>query len=93
MIFHISRIANTSREHDLGYDFLLTLVFAHFGISLQKKVGVQMIDEIGSSTLMGYGFKLVRGGQAVLEHGPRTLFPYVPGTSSSKPFVDALLLD
>ena len=61
MIHHISRIANTSRENDLGYGFLLTLVFAHFGSSLQKKVGVQMIDEIGSSTLMGCGFKLVRG--------------------------------
>ena len=42
---------------------------------------------------MGYGFKLVRGDQAVSEQGPRTLFPHVPGTSSSKPFVDALLLD
>jgi len=40
MIRHISRIANTSREHDLGYGFLLTLAFEHFGISLQKKVGV-----------------------------------------------------
>ena len=61
MIRHISRIANTSREHDLGYGFLLTLVFEHFGISLQKKVGVQMIDEIGNNTLMGCGFKLVKG--------------------------------
>ena len=56
MIRHISRIANTSREHDLGYGFLLTLVFEHFGISLQKKVGVQMVDEIGNNTLMGCGF-------------------------------------
>jgi len=61
MIHHISRIANISREHDLGYGFLLTLVFEHFGISLQKKMGVQIIDEIGSSILMGCGFKLVRG--------------------------------
>jgi len=61
MIRHISSIANISREHDLGYGFLLTLVFEHFGIFLQKKVGVQIIDEIGSSTLMGCGFKLVRG--------------------------------
>ena len=56
MICHISRIANTSREHDLGYGFLLTLVFEHFRISLQKKVGVQMVDEIRNSTLMGCGF-------------------------------------
>ena len=55
MICHIFRIANTSREHDLGYGFLLTLVFAHFGSSLQKKVGVQMINDIGSSTLKGCG--------------------------------------
>jgi len=60
MIHHISRITNTSREHNLGYGFLLTLMFEHFGISLQKQVGVQIIDEIGSSTLMGCGFKLVR---------------------------------
>ena len=92
MIRHISRIANTSREHDLGYGFLLTLVFAHFGSSLQKKVGVQMIDEIGSSTLMGYGFKLVRGDQEISKQGPRTPFPPIPGSSSSKPSVDALLL-
>jgi len=93
MIRHISRIANTSREHDLGYDFLLTLVFEHFGISLQKKMGVQTIDEIWSSTLMGCGFKLVRGDQAVSKQGPRTPFPPVPGSSSSESSVDALLLD
>ena len=52
-----------------------------------------MIDEIGSSTLMGYGFKLVRGDQAVSKQGPRTSFPHVPSSSSSKPSVDALLLD
>jgi len=56
-------------------------------------VGVQMIDEIGSSTLMGCGFKLVRGDQAISEQGPRTPFPLVSGSSSSEPFVDALLLD
>ena len=53
MIRYIARIANTTREHDLGYGFLLTLVFEHFGVSLQKDIGVQMIDEIGSSTLTG----------------------------------------
>jgi len=73
IIRHISRITNISREHDLGYGFLLTLVFEHFGISLQKKV--QIIDEIGSSTLMGCGFKLVRGDSAASKQGPRTPFP------------------
>ena len=67
MIRHISRIANTSREHDLGYGFLLTLVFEHFGISLQKKVRVQMVDEIGNNTLMGCGFKLVKGAHVASE--------------------------
>ena len=37
MIRHIARIANTVREHDLGYGFLLTLVFEHFGVDLKKK--------------------------------------------------------
>jgi len=60
MIRHIARIANTTREHNLGYGFLLTRVFEHFGVDL-KKMGVQIIDEIGSSTLMGCGFTLVEG--------------------------------
>ena len=32
MIKHIARIANTTRAHDLGYEFLLTRVFKHFGV-------------------------------------------------------------
>ena len=56
MIQHIACITNTTREHDLGYGFLLTLVFEHFGAELQKKVGMQVIDEVGSSTLLGCGF-------------------------------------
>ena len=56
MIRHIARIANISREHDLGYGFLLTCVFEHFGVKLQKEVGAQFIDEIGSNTLMGCGY-------------------------------------
>ena len=34
MIRHIARIANTTREHDLGYGFLQTRVFEHFGVEL-----------------------------------------------------------
>jgi len=60
MIRHVARIANTTREHDLGYGFLLTRVFEYFGGELQKKVGAQVIDEIGSSTLIGCGFNLVQ---------------------------------
>ena len=62
MISHTSRIANTAKEHDLVYGFLLTSVFEHFGVSLQKKVGLQVCDEIGSSTLLGCGFKVTKGG-------------------------------
>jgi len=40
MINHIVRIANTSRDHDLRYGFLLTFAFERFGIPLQKKVGL-----------------------------------------------------
>ena len=70
MIRHIARIVNTAREHDLGYCFLLTRVFESFGVRLQKKVGVQAIDDIGSSTLMGCGYTLVEGPST--EQGVRT---------------------
>ena len=59
MIKHIARIANTTRAHDLGYGFLLTRVFEYFGVELQKRVEAQVIDEVGSSTLMGCGFDQV----------------------------------
>jgi len=39
MISHITRIANTSKDHDMGYGFLLTLVFEQLGVPLQKRVG------------------------------------------------------
>jgi len=53
MIKHIARIANTTRAHDLGYGFLLTRVFEYFGVELQRKVDAQVIDEVGSSIIMG----------------------------------------
>jgi len=37
MINHIARIATTPRAHDLGYGFLLTRVFEHFGVELKKE--------------------------------------------------------
>jgi len=77
MIRHIARIANTTREHDLRYGFLLTRVFEHFGVALKKKIGVQMINEIGSSTLMGCGFTLLEG--AASKQGIRTPFPLFMG--------------
>jgi len=67
MIRHIARIATTTRRHDLGYGFLLTMVLEHFRVELQNKVGAQVIDEIGSSTLMGCDFDLAHRGQIAKE--------------------------
>ena len=39
MISYITRIANTSKDHGMGYGFLLTSMFKEFRIPLQKKVG------------------------------------------------------
>jgi len=76
MINHSGRIATTPRVHDLGYGFLLTKVFDHFGVELKKKVDAQVIDEIGSSTIMGYGFALIKAGDRREDHGVQT--PSVP---------------
>jgi len=72
MIKHIARIANTTREHDLGYGFLLTQVFEYFRVKLQKRIKVQVIDEIGSSTLIGCGFELIQGTVREAEQGAQT---------------------
>jgi len=90
MIKHIARIANTTRSHDLGYGFLLTRVFEHFGIELQKKVDAQVIDEVGSSTIMGCGFDLIREGNPSVEQVVQTPTPPVPRRSSSQPPDSAL---
>jgi len=91
MISHMSRIANTAREHDLVYGFLLTSVFEHFGVSLHKKVGVQVTDEIRCSTLLSCEFKITKNGTTGSEQGPQTPFTPVPGPSSSGPSLDTLL--
>ena len=91
MILHIVRIANTVREHDLGYGFLLTLVFYHFGVVLQKNMGLQVTNEIGSSTLMGCGFKVAKGEPATSEQGSRTPFSPVPDSSAGGSSLDAVL--
>ena len=88
MIRHIARIANTTRAHDLGYGFLLTKVFEHFGIELKKKVAAQIIDEIGTDTLMGCGYALAEGSAS--KQGTRPPRP-VPGRSSGK--LEAVLQD
>jgi len=90
MIRHIARIANTTQEHDLGYGFLLTQVFEHFGVELQKGVEAQVIDNISSSTLMGCGFDLVQDKDSGSEQGMQTPTPPVPNSSSSSLSVEAL---
>ena len=91
MIRHIARIANTTQDHVLGYGFLLTLVFWHSGVEMQKKVEGQVIDEIGSSTLMGCGFSLAKGEHSTIEQGPRTTFPPVSGSSSGGSSIEVLV--
>jgi len=69
---------------------LLTWVFEHFGVELQKKVGVQVINEIGSSTLMRCGFDLVKGELLGSEQGPQTPIPPIPSGSSNRTSLEAL---
>jgi len=39
MISHIRRIANTSKDHDMEYGFLLKSMFEKLWILLQSKIG------------------------------------------------------
>jgi len=54
------------------------------------KVGVQVIDKIGSSTLMGCGFDLVKGELPGTKQGPQTPIPPVPSGSSNRTSFEAL---
>jgi len=65
IISHIARIANTSKNHDMGYGFLLTSLFGELGIPLQKGAGFQVSDEIGNNTLIRCGFKVTKGSSIV----------------------------
>jgi len=95
MISHVVRIVNTSKDHEMGYGFLLISVFEKLRIPLQKRVSFQVSDEIGSSTLVGCGFTVTKGSSAGSEQGPQTPFGPVPGSSStsSMPTFDALVQD
>ena len=90
MIRHIGRTATTTRGHDLGYGFLLNLVFEHFGVELQNKVGAQVIEEIGSSTLIGCGADLVQCAETGSKQGTQTPPPPVSSTSAGLPTIAAL---
>jgi len=91
MIRHIACIANSTRKHDLGYEFLLIRVFEHFGVELQKRVEAEVFDEVGSSTLMGCGFDLVQEVDPSSEQGLQTPAPPVSNSFSSQPSVEVLL--
>ena len=54
----------------MGYGFVMISVFEKLRISFQKRVGFHVSDEIGSSTLIGCGFKVTKGGSAISEQGP-----------------------
>ena len=69
IISHIRRIANTTKDHDMRYGFLLTSVFEKLGIPLQKRVGFQVSDEIDNSTLIGCGFTVTKGSSATSKQG------------------------
>ena len=85
MINHIGRIATTPRAHDLGYGFLLTKVFEHFGVELKKKVNAQVIDEIDSSTIMCCGFALTKAGDRSEDQGVQTPSVPVPRPTPCQP--------
>jgi len=53
IIKHIARIADTTREHDLGYGFLLTQVFEFFGIELKKRVEARSLMRLAAAPSWG----------------------------------------
>ena len=80
MIRHIGHTATTTQGHDLGCGFLLNLIFEHFGMELQNKVGAQVVDEIGSGNLMRCGFDLVQGAGTSFKQGMQPPPPPAPST-------------
>ena len=89
MIHHFRRITNTTRNHDLGYGFLLTKVFEHLGIELTRRVPAQLVDEIGVDTLMGCGYEVGQG--STHKQGPRP--PRPPVSETPSPSVETVLED
>jgi len=65
-------------------------VFERYRVELQKRVEAQVIDEVGSSTLIGCGFDLVQEGDPGSEQGVQTPTPSVSSCSSSQPSVEVL---
>ena len=76
MISHIRRIANTTRDHDMGYGVLLTSVFEQLGIPLQKRVGFHVTNDIGHNSVVGCGFKVKKDREYRFRTGaPNTHWP------------------
>jgi len=61
---------------------MLTSVFEELGVPLQKKVGFQVSDEIGRSTLVGCGFTVTKGSSTGSAQGLQTPFGPVPRLTS-----------
>ena len=57
------------------------------GVQLQKKVEAQVIDEVGSNTLMGCGFELIKEDYSGFKQGVQTPALHVP---SSRLFIASL---
>jgi len=95
MISYVGRIGKTSKDHDMGHGFLLTLVFKKLGILSHKRIGFQVSDEIGNNMLIRCGFKVTKGDSATSEQGLETPLGPVPSkaSTSSAPSIDTLLQD
>ena len=95
MIHDIARIVNTFKDHDMKYGLLRTSIFEQSGITLQKRVSLQNTDEIASSTLIGCGFPVTKGGNTGSKQGFQTPFHPVlkEPSSSSTPTLSTFMQD
>ena len=57
-------------------------MFEHFGVELRKRVDAQVIDEVGSSTIMGCGFVLIKADDRRIYQGAQQ--PSVPAPDRSE---------
>ena len=64
-------------------------MFKHFRVELKKKVDAQVIDEIGSSTILACGFAPIKEGDRSNDQGVQTPFVPIPRLTSSLPAASA----
>ena len=69
--------------------------FSEFEIRLHQKMGLQISNEIGHSTLVECGLTVTQGSSTTSEQGPQTPFEPVSGSAStsSTPTLDILMQD